>query len=958
MIYTEKNTYFSSLLSQTSNWDINGIIKLAKRLLEPFDGLKGLEPSGDVSMLEHIGTELPYKIGCYKSIISSLYENNGMACDELSINAFNDYCGVDVISFIHGLISKGYDLKNIKSVRLFYNNNESLQRALLLCKSLFPFLKVEAFNSDTNNIANNTKCDSLLTINLFPHTLKIRKDMHKVIAKLIIKSHLIYSHSIFLENIDYTDNVTSADCRYYWQDLNITRFIKNDSKNYIYSPTSTKTSRKSAYSIFSNTSINTLDIKHEYKIVLPNLCPGISRNTLFNEKQMMLFFDRPFEGLDNTLSCYDDSEIIHTGLNYDINHFGEPINYTLRRMIAEFPQYIIQEGLEKNKEWAKIVYEHYNNEAEHGNYACYNCLAVIELLSHAMSDDYMDVNSDSNKKIIQLLENAIIGNDVNAMINLASFYMARGVHREGIKYYELARKHKSDVGAFSMGVVYDLGLYDYAQDSSKAISIYKEALTYHSAENDTDCCNSFPESCCCLNLILLMYKEHYSLCDIYKEYIRIKKPSTDLVYAFTVICNNLSNRAKDFFKILKLKDKLDEGTSYIRYNRLIALYCGVKNGKDELKSNKELALKSLEDLADSKCPDWPKWEQYVWRTLANWYDDTETSSAKSCAYWIKAGVANPDNICAFQTNIATSKQLSADENKDIWYKYAYGNGCKQCHECTNYDTVHRCCPKAQFTWAINYEKDKRISQYLIKSAANQGYLRALEQLSIYDVIEKEAPEFKITAYDNLALRFGVLSRNLKNIIYLYNEGLKCKYLEDSVNLGSKKAAAILAEVIDIKNEPYELYFLKGVLSNVVEQFEILKEISGKTLDGDYFQPSSIVEHDLLYIANLIAEQYIGGDSAFNYIKSLAEFYVKGGNYSKAISLYEIAKEKGKDVTDRIHSLENMLEQKTKNSHRDYYDYDDGYDDHDYMRDTWDAMTDGMYGDMPDDFDGDFSFLGY
>lgn len=44
---------------------------------------------------------------------------------------------------------------------------------------------------------------------------------------------------------------------------------------------------------------------------------------------------------------------------------------------------------------------------------------------------------------------------------------------------------------------------------------------------------------------------------------------------------------------------------------------------------------------------------------------------------------------------------------------------------------------------------------------------------------------------------------------------------------------------------------------------------------------------------------------------------------------------------------------------DYYDnsYDD-YDDHDYMRDTWDAMTDGMYGDMPKGFDGDFDFLGF
>ena len=41
------------------------------------------------------------------------------------------------------------------------------------------------------------------------------------------------------------------------------------------------------------------------------------------------------------------------------------------------------------------------------------------------------------------------------------------------------------------------------------------------------------------------------------------------------------------------------------------------------------------------------------------------------------------------------------------------------------------------------------------------------------------------------------------------------------------------------------------------------------------------------------------------------------------------------------------------------DCGDGYcdDDSDYMRDSWYAMTDGMYGDMPDGFDGDFDFLG-
>lgn len=30
----------------------------------------------------------------------------------------------------------------------------------------------------------------------------------------------------------------------------------------------------------------------------------------------------------------------------------------------------------------------------------------------------------------------------------------------------------------------------------------------------------------------------------------------------------------------------------------------------------------------------------------------------------------------------------------------------------------------------------------------------------------------------------------------------------------------------------------------------------------------------------------------------------------------------------------------------------------WKEDTWYAMTDGIYGDMPEDFDGDFSFLGY
>lgn len=38
--------------------------------------------------------------------------------------------------------------------------------------------------------------------------------------------------------------------------------------------------------------------------------------------------------------------------------------------------------------------------------------------------------------------------------------------------------------------------------------------------------------------------------------------------------------------------------------------------------------------------------------------------------------------------------------------------------------------------------------------------------------------------------------------------------------------------------------------------------------------------------------------------------------------------------------------------------DDEFNNWDWERESWYAMTDGMYGEMPDDFDGDYSFLGY
>lgn len=71
---------------------------------------------------------------------------------------------------------------------------------------------------------------------------------------------------------------------------------------------------------------------------------------------------------------------------------------------------------------------------------------------------------------------------------------------------------------------------------------------------------------------------------------------------------------------------------------------------------------------------------------------------------------------------------------------------------------------------------------------------------------------------------------------------------------------------------------------------------------------------------------------------------------------------GEEHTVTFQSLNPSLideEDEDNESILDCYDSGcDDYDDTDYISDSWDAMTDGQYGDMPEGFDGDFEFLGF
>ncbi|MBD9006191.1 MAG: sel1 repeat family protein [Porphyromonadaceae bacterium] len=960
-IVSERNTYFSSLLSQKAHWTVEEILSTSKDLLIPFKGLKedNIESSTEVSMLYDIVYLLPYKLKCYKSVVNALYKNNGMACDDLTINVFNADCGIDSIVFVDSLINKGYEIKDIKVLRLFSSDEVKLKRAILLHKKLYPSIPLEAYNMDIKEISNECKCNSLFTINIFPHTFNLGKDIHKEISRIIIGSHYIYSHSIFFENISSNrmPQVSGLDCSFYWQDLNKARFYQNDSRNFSFdSMISIEGERYYAqYAIFSNLSFETLDIKHEYKIILNGLCPGVPIKTLFNQNRTSLFFDRPFQnkGLCNDV---DNTNVVMHGLNYERVWDDTKIDYTLRKVIEDFPQYSISEGLDNNEEWAHEVIAYYLNAAKDGNVQCYNNIGILKSLCNSLSDDTNDIHSERNKEIVDLFMLASKGGDVNAMINLASLYMYLGDYTNAINYYKMASDNGEAAGSYSMGIVYHFGLYGNSKDEEIAIKYYKKSIEQYLKETESDTSSCTPISNCCLNLIILMYENDCSLCDITKEFNKIKKASSDLIYAYTVISNNLSNKAKDFFKVLRLNKSDKDEPAFVTYNRICALYNGIKNGNDSLKSNKALALEQLKKLANTGCPNWPDWEKYVWRTLALWTNKAKESSAAYSTYWIKASNANPKNSCAYRTNMALFSQLDEEEIMSIWHKYAYGNGCETCHECSLYDTTSRCCPKAQFNWARKYEKDPAVAKFLVEAAMRQGYNAALQYSAIDKVKEELMPNVEVNPLDNFLFNWGIVPSAYRQIIHEFTSDSRYKLLCRAADNGSRKAASLLVEVSKLKNSDFEHIYWSALTARLPEQISILQKITNKNFDNDFFRASSLAEQDLITLANKRAEQFIGEkEDVFVFLKTLAEFYVRGELYSKAVELYKIASSKGFDVNKRIDELEEEIER----INSDYsYDHDyDYYDEPDYARDTWDAMTDGMYGDMPDGFDGDYDFLG-
>ena len=963
IITAETNTYFATLLSQREKWEVNEIVDLCISLLEPFNGLdiSHLEKSPEVEMLVEYAKFWGCKNAYYKGIVDHIDSGRCLGNEGIAINVFNREAGTDILSLLNNIAEKDYPISKIKSAKLFGRNHNYLRRALLLLNKVFPSVKVEAYCTSISEIENECKCDSIFTINLFVNTLTLADKIHKQISKLLIKSHYIYSYDIFIETLDPENRseISEIDCKYYWQSLEMTRFCKDTPKSYLVKSNNNLKGQyaytgKTCYAVFSSLSVKDLLLNREYKIVLPNLCPGVPARKLFNQNRFMLFFeDRPFDTLDLT-SQFDNCEIVATvEAFWDIQPKTE---YTLARAIMEFPQYEIAKALDKHEEWANILFDFYKTSAENGNIKCYNNLGVLISLTDTKDKTY-EIDSDTNKEAIKYFKLAAEGGNTDAMINLASLYAYKNLFDEAMKYYDMAYKNGSPLGAYSLAVAHHFGIGGYTENHEKAIDLYRKTFDLHEEKSDKngDEKRFTPISNCCLNLITLLYEDGASLCEITKEYNKVEKRSDELIYAYTVISNNLSNRAEDFFSILSLDDVCIDGLpSYKKYNYLSALHNGVVCGKKSLEKDSKKALEGLRELSETGCPDWPEWEKYVWKDLASWTNNDEGNSTLAATYWIKAASSNPGRSCAYETNMAMINCVSDEEKKDIWRKYAYGNGCLTCNECSNYNSDKKCCPKAQHIWAKNYETDDAVANFFIKSAANQGYQSSILELCLYQMLEQYAPGKKPSMLDMFMFNFGEAPSEYEAIFDKLAQDNEYDSLTRAADLGSRRAASVLAKVSKLRQSKFEIYYWNFLASDPFNKLSLLEELTEYKISDGYFVPTTLIEQDYLDCANKAVEQFIGNkEYAFELLKKLAEFYIEGKCYRITLKLYQLAEAKNLDVKESIENVNELIEEQERMS-RNYHDYDD-YDD--YGRDTWDALTDGMYGDYPGD-GFDYDVLGF
>ena len=921
----------------------------------------------EYQFLNDYSADLIERKNCMTIIAEKLRNKNLLNCEEVTVVDYGCGQGLASISLLGWLRNANYDLGRIKCVKLVDKDRNMLEQASILYAKFFPNIKVETYEQDLLNKQFFIESDCVLTINIFSYILA-DISLYEEIERVILKSHSLFIHNIILDEIaaknkcrkgiktHYFDYVINRITDYTGCDVWEKSFLETKSRGGDGVPTSVY-----KYAIASRTTVPEIkipNVENKYS----GLCPGEPRKNLENVPSRILWFEQPLdkskycENLDdyNKISLEED----HISPYFDDLYDTAGLNpHSIKVCAEKFYQGHIYHALSCGMQCGDEIVAVYKRAAEDGITEAYNNLGVLQFL-----DKYEDEVSE--QKGVDYFNLAANGGSEWAMINLATHYMEKGDIDLAYSYYNAAAKIGNTVALLNLAITMNFGLYEHRVDLDQAEELYRRCLDECEKEKNQGGYDDVIQSICCLNLILLLFEkgEHYvRLLDVFYQ---ARKPSHDLKYCKEILQIIYTRRfSKSINDILHLTKSEEQDKPYVTFNRALFIYNGLNlpSFNVEIRKDVDKAIDTLQSLVDN-IDDilWDDKRRYIYPFYASWLNRHRKGlNGKDLEFWKKDAEINPNRACASMTN---STHLISDEEikKSIWRKYAYSDGCKTCHECYNYNTSLRVCPKAQYYWATTYEDDCDEKEKLIRLSAEQQYDRALYYLGFRKAIQELSSSIKEDWTFNLLP--DVPPEDYKQLFPTLAKDNYFNYLQLASEINERRAQCIIPFVSELRGNKYNYLYWLCIFDNIRKHeetkrkiFDYFKTKCNKTL-YKYFIPRTLCEKQMLSSA----EDIVKITDDFQFICSYAAFLLDGDKLEEAKELYVRAKEKGcSGIEDILEDIDRrILEKKNRRRHYDYDDYDDYYDDHDWMQDTWDAMTDGMYGDMPEGFDGDFDFLGY
>ena len=971
----EKDTLYSLLVRSSEEPAFHSLKDIAQKFIIPSSETNHIPgtTSSEYRMLEELSVQIDERMEVIEKAVN--YAFPYVQCEEIAIADYGCGQGLASMCLLEVLRKQRGNLDNIKNVKLIDKDVIALERAIMHYSVLYPDIKVIAYKQDFLEENFSIACDSIMTINIFSHIQDYSPVCAKRISKLVHSGQYLFMHNLIIGETYTNKQIDKSKSNFFGRlnqlmsdtvgceiltDRTITYNdkIKKEVEHYFRKGWVEEKvpNHATRFIVSSRTKVDKSCLPGNRKYY-GALFPGLPNRKLINVPIRVLWYDQPLENTQYVENLDNENKISFThkyvSKDFEAKFIAEAdcLNpQTIRKCAEGFYQghiaHAISCGMPEGLEILKI----YERAASQGITEAYNNIGV--LYSQLKHDDGVDTQEYISRSV-EYFKLAVEGGSTSAMMNLASFYMEMGDQDSALKLYNQAAVLNNPEALFNLAIASNFGLLGQYQDKAKAKDLYTQCIDAISTDKDGDRPDYSLQCSCCMNLMLMLWEEDADYLDILNIYSKAIKPSEQLKYCKEIMqIYHTSRFSKDVLLVVDYDSEKCNNKPYYEYNKALLLYAGLvlQNPKINISTDKDAAfvtMKSLLELVDSN-KEYSYLKKYVYRTYAAWISDLEIKDNTAIEdAWRKAAVENPDRECACIMDITTSGEPSEEVKRSIYQKYAFGGGCRTCHECANYDEIARMCPRAQVLWALENENNEELYDDLIQKSARQGYASALYKLGYIRARKLEYPDFTPSPY-----YINLVSPPIeyKEMYPILAKDEYYKYLQAAAQIEDFAISrSILPYVARLRNNEYDTIYWSCVQYGSSKNEEVLKWIynfyknkCGRSLET-YFEANTLCEKQMISYAESIAR--ITNDMSF--ICSIAKFYKKGSKWYKAKKFYEIAQGMVcTEIEDPLNAINNKIQEieeaeRVSRWENSYYD-EDPYTWEDSLMDALDGEPDAYW----------------